>query len=432
MDRPLLLWLSCLSLGVLAAACAPRGECQAYNDCPRPQYCSEGVCVEGDTVDGNPPVVPNPIDRDGGPGGGELLSQVRTDYDVPWLMRHPSDPNLLLFPEQQVEGGTLTVDAIRLLDIEQDRVRTEIFLDLVQMEKACRADQIWFDVVDGEDWYHCLETPRFRIVYDGNLSNVSEASGAGAQLLYTPAQLAGDSLSRVLSARRGGPLDSFQVGQGGDQVGTERDRDEFDPGVDSSSVVGIFPLEGGNVAGDHLLLHNRAGAGGTLVPITRRPTTTTWIPSDGIDVVTLDENAHAVWVIGEINVTAGVTGSDEPNYLVIEPSTGYVRYFHYETGAEIGPPTLFEPNEFFRAAPPAPAERLMLERSPSGAYLFYTYRDAKKIWRLPLEPGGDEDVLQVELDDFTRKISSIVPATDDTAWVSFENENLVQKVRLER
>ena len=72
----------------------------------------------------------------------------------------------------------------------------------------------------------------------------------------------------------------------------------------------------------------------------------------------------------------------------------------------------------------------MLEPTPSGSYLFYTQRGARKIWRLPKTPGGEQEVLQVELDDFAREITSIVPVSDDTAWVSFGNENLLQKVQL--
>jgi hypothetical protein len=434
MYRSLRLFVFSLGLGAtLVAGCAPQGECVAYNDCPQGQYCSAGTCIDDGIGPTEPPARPEPGGRDGGPGGENVLAQVQTAFGVPWLVPHPTDSTRLLFPEQQVGDGTITVDTIRVLDLSENKVETELFADLTELTSGpCLVDQVHFDAVPGatpkEDWYHCLAGPPHRIVFGGDLAQPTEDSAtSGAQLLYTfPAR--SNDLARVLSASRGGPLVSFRVQPLADGLGNPRLRDPISAPV--SSVVAMFPLEGGGIPGDHLLVHNSTGAGGSLVPITRDPGTESWYATAGIVPQPLGADVHGVRVIAPVIAAINTSTPEVPNYLTVEPATGFVRYFRFETGQEILPPTQFETNALFLMAPRSSSERLMLEPTPSGSYLFYTQRGARKIWRLPKTPGGEQEVLQVELDDFAREITSIVPVSDDTAWISFGNENLLQKVRL--
>jgi hypothetical protein len=235
--------------------------------------------------------------------------------------------------------------------------------------------------------------------------------------------------TRVLVAARGDSLRALQL-RPTDGVGQQRFTDTIQTAVDG--VINVFDLDASGVPGMHVVVHDAASS--RLVPLTRDPGGEVWTETIALDQFTLPAETHVAWVFGPIAANGAPDDPDAPNVLTIEPSTGLARFWSFEQAQPILPDTQFETDPQHLGPAPAPTERLLLAPSPSGDFLFYTRAEADKIYRIPFaqgggtEPGGEELVRHRLLDDNARVISSLVAIDDDTVWVSYANENLVERL----
>lgn len=436
MDRSRFFSLKLLaaSLGVvLVGACAPEGECQGYEDCPIGDYCQAGECVSGNLPDAGPSVP-----RDGGtlpprdsgppPDGGDPRAgeeQVRTTFDVPWIQWDSRVSGRILIGEQQEVGGIMTVDRVRALDTETLRIAPAPVYDLTTLASgACRLDSIVFDAAPNETWFNCDIPPGLRIIFNNDLPNPGNEELASAHVVHVVPKL-GTDFARALVAERGGQLRAWQL-RPSDGINQEREIDSLVPGV--GGVVAIFDLTASNVPGSHVLVHD--GETSRLVPLTRLPGAEEWSATAALEPLSLPQETHVVFLLGPISANGNSLTPNAPNFMTIEPATGLARYWNYETGQELLPATIFEPDSLHHAAKPNPDERLLFAPSPAGNYVFYTRARADKIYRIPIEPGGTQDVRQRLLDDTTRVISSLLAVDDETVWVSYSSENLVERLKV--
>lgn len=439
MDRSRIASLALLGASLcvsLVGACAPEGECQSYGDCPTGQYCQAGECVSDNLPDAGTPAPrdsgPPPPPRDAGPGTDagdprDEEAQVRTTFNVPWIQWDPRESNRILFGELQESGGVVTLDRVRALDTSTERIEASPVFNLATLlSGACRLDSIIFNPAPGETWLNCDIPPGLRIFFGEvpNLASPSNVEDESAHVVYVAPPVGAD-FARALVAERGGALRVWQL-RHFDGLNQPRESDTVANAV--NGVVAIFGLTANNVPGHHVLVHDAATP--RLVPLTRAPGATQWTATAALSPFALPEETHVVSVLGPISANGNNTTGNEPNFMTIEPSTGQARYWVYETGQERLPPTTFESSSLHRAAKPAPEERLLFAPSPSGNYVFYTRPKADKIYRIPTSPGRTADVRVRLLDDTRREMSSLLAVDDETVWVSYSSENLIERLKV--
>lgn len=432
-SRPAPLALSWASLGLafVVGACAPEGECQSYGDCPLGEFCQAGTCVSDNLPDAGPiarrdggtlPVRDAGPGDDGGPAGdGE--AQVRTTFDVPWIQWDPRTPGRILVAEQQVAGATLATDRVLALDTAQRSIGQAAVYDLTTMPSgACQLDSIVFDVAPDETWFNCDRGDGVRIVFDDEVADPANTDAQSAHVVHRVPGINND-FARALVAARGGALRSWQL-RPSDALNQPREEDAFTTPV--SGVTAIFDVQPQGVPGTHVLVHDAASS--RLVPLSRLQGSEQWEATNALAPLTLPEATHVAWVIGPIAANGNAQNANQANVMTLEPATGLARFWNYETAQEILPQTTFEQSGFYRADKPDASERLLFAPAPSGSYVFYTRPAADKIYRIPLTPGGDTRVRQRLLDDTTREISSLLAVDDETVWVSYSNENLIERL----
>lgn len=401
--------------------CTPK-ECDTAADCAAGQLCQGERCVT--PLPTGTPQESRPQTSGAGDRADAAVQRVRTSLPVAWMQRDPDDSSRVLFAQQQREGLIVVQDDVFAFDLGTGEVDSSPVLELLGMYSGpCGLDVVHREVRPGERWLSCAVSPTLRVVYDEAFLGPTTDLVAGAALLHPVPSVSTSDFSRVLLAGRGSDLRSLQL-RSTDAYGQARVFDVVAPTL--SGVVALFDIDDAGIPGNHVLVHDRDRA--ELVPLTRNPLTERWTESPALPPRTLPVDTHAVWVFGQINATGFSTTSSTPNYLTLEPSTGLARYFNYEAGQEILPPTRFE-REFSLLAPAPEAEaRLLLEASPSGQFLFYARRDGRRIYRIPLVAGADDLVRTAFIEEAGRSISSLVAVDDESVWISDSLQPLLQKI----
>jgi hypothetical protein len=423
--------------GLLAASCAPAGECQGYNDCGAGRICNaDRVCID-DPIDTGPPINVNPnLPNDGGPtdgGPGDTL-QIRTRFFVvPWIQRDPTNATRILYPDFDSQADLVNTDEVRGFDATSGVVDPiPVFNTFAMTDGECQPDSIIDPGLPTDElWFNCQLGPALRTVYDDDPSKQTEnqPSLGSAHFVYATMPT-GNEWGRRLFASRGGNLRSVQS-RSSDGLGSPHIVDTVTPAI--GGVVAIFPLVRESLAGDFALVHDRSN--NQLVPVERQLGQEGWGPAGQLDPLDLPDGAHAVWLLDDVHATGATPSAGIANVMTIHPNGGWLRFWNYETANEIFPQTRFEPNANFHAAPPAATERLLLEPTPSGDYLFYTHQSTYRVYRLPLAGGAENDVRMYEYRDVLRRASAIVPHSEDEVWISYgapANENLIERATVDQ
>jgi hypothetical protein len=417
---------------VVVAGCAPAGECQAYNDCGADSYCNaDRVCVS-DPIDPGPPINPVVPGSDAGPndGGDTGALQVRTRFNaVAWIQADPTTPGRILYPDFGEQSSTVNTDEVRGFDAATGAVEAvPVYRTLSMVDGVCEPDSIVDPGLDTDElWFNCARAPKLRTVYDNDASKLTQNDPAlGSAHVVFATSPTGSEFPRRLFAERGGPLRSIQS-RSADGLGTPHFTDTINVTLDQ--VVAIFPILRAQLSGDFALVHDKEN--NQLVPIERQIGVEAWAAAVQLDPLSLPADAHAVVMLGDVNATGSSQTSGEANIMTIHPDGGWLRFWNYESGLEIFPQTRFEPSATFQGPGGDASERLLLEWSPSGNYVFYTRQGTYRIWRLPLTGGAENDVRLYEFEQSDRRPSAIVPYSDDEVWISYgepASENLIERV----
>lgn len=401
--------------------CTPK-ECDTSTDCDAGQICQSDRCVTPLPA-GAPRSTLSPS-AGAGVGENTALQQVRTSLPVAWMQRDPGDPSRIWFAQQQSLDSGFTQDDVLAFHPGTGEVDPTPILELLGMASGpCGLDVVHRTFRAGETWLSCAVAPTLRVIYDEAFLGPTTDIEAGAALLHFVPSASTSDFGRVLIAGRGGDLRALQL-RSTDAFGQTRNFDVIEPTL--SGVVALFDVEDAGIPGDHVLVHDRNRS--QLVPLTRSPLTEQWSESSALPPRTLPLDTHVVWVFGQIQATGFSTTSTTPNYLTIEPNTGLVRYFNYEVGQEILPSTRFERDTSFQSELPDADARLLIDLSPSGEFLFYAREDGRRVYRIPLVPGGDALVRIARIEESGRAISSLIALDEESVWVSDSLQPLLQKV----
>lgn len=424
--------------------CPAAVECRNYSDCPVGQLCdlASNTCAPDpgtpDPGGGGTPVFPIPDAGPGDGGGGVVARQVRPDFPAPWIERdpRPDGQGHILFADFLGAGDQVTRDAVRSFDPATGRVDGRPVFDFINKLPSCAIERLLFvdETSPEEVWVSCRQGAPLRLLYEGFLEQAFKDLPAGSAELSLFSSPEGSEVPRILVAARGDTSFTAYQLQPSDGVGVGH------PFVDTvtplfGAIGGLYPLDRVALHGDFALVFDRYApsvqpVGPALVPVQRDPQSETWQAATAFEPLPLGAATHVAFPLATPRADGQTSTPSTPNFMSLEPSTGLARYWNVEARQEILPPTVFETGATLLVEAPAPSERILLAFSPSRQYVFYALTTTYRVWRIPTGPGGDNDVRFYDFANTTWRPSGLVAESDDEVWVSYANENLIERVSL--
>jgi hypothetical protein len=432
------------------------GECQYYNDCPSGEVCNPQKMCVSNGLDGGGGITVGRPPRDGGTGGGTVVTTISTVFPIAWLSKDPRDPNRGMFPVYDPNGGN---DDLRTFDLLSGAIRTPADIELLTLNvlddgspgAPCQADNLYAEPNipsehgKPETWLVCKKGVGLRIHYNNEFLQpaqpVEGASPDGYVVMpIVSTGVAFNDFPRRLAFERGGSsLHVYQLNANQDGLYITRLKDEVK--VTFTEITQVWQLASVPTVGDVIVVFDRGtdGAAPRLVPLVRLFDTTAWEPAlnfTGLETLPLPAKTHAVIRIANID-PRGLSPVDVPNVMTVEPETGYLRFFTLANVPNPVPPlelnvTLYEPTANFLDVAPASNERLLIEPAPGGeAATFYVHPRIGRIWRLPHTPNAEDIIYRYTLAGGALLPTGIIPTGALTTWVSVPSTLEMFKVTLD-
>lgn len=436
--------LTCaLVMGGLSCSDGPDAECRSYLDCNSNQTCDTetGNCVSissgpyGDGISTVPGAGTTPTPPGETP---PLRTTYQTTGPVSYISHSPAPAlsDAILFSEP-IRDDVNAPEKLRELDARaQNTVQMPVYLDLEELQvNPCEVSALHKLTLSEptETWVSCRQANATYLIYEGReLQGLQTLNHRSDFFLLLPTSTNGDYNRVIAGARGSSALRAYQLRTGagdGPDVGHPFE-DELP--LAGGAIHGVWSATSEYNSVNSLVIFSRGGAASnpSIQFWERFSLVESWSEVVYPEAFVLPAETYLIHFTTAPHISLTDLGSNEATMLSIEPQNGLIRFWNFNGQREIFPSLQYETDaRFLFSLDDIPgADVIALAESADGQYIYLAHPAGPRIWRLPTEPGREDDVRWWDAEALTLEVSSFASVTDMELWVGYRNENRLDQV----